>query len=55
MLEDAERLDLVAIDDIDSVIGRRRWEEGFSMPSTACVMPASAWWYRQGLRRVSYR
>ncbi|MCE8021191.1 DnaA regulatory inactivator Hda [Halomonas sp. MCCC 1A11036] len=28
MLEDAERLDLVAIDDIDSVIGRRRWEEG---------------------------
>jgi DnaA family protein len=28
MLEDAERLDLVAIDDMDSVIGRRRWEEG---------------------------
>ncbi|MCE8015382.1 DnaA regulatory inactivator Hda [Halomonas sp. MCCC 1A17488] len=28
MLEDAERLDLVAIDDVDSVIGRRRWEEG---------------------------
>ena len=28
MLEDIERLDLVAIDDVDSVIGRRRWEEG---------------------------
>ncbi|KAA0013704.1 DnaA regulatory inactivator Hda [Billgrantia pellis] len=28
MLEDVERLDLVAIDDIDTVIGRRRWEEG---------------------------
>ncbi|MGR2737274.1 DnaA regulatory inactivator Hda [Billgrantia sp. Q4P2] len=28
MLEEAERLDLVAIDDVDSVIGRRRWEEG---------------------------
>ncbi|QOR38652.1 DnaA regulatory inactivator Hda [Billgrantia diversa] len=28
MLEDAERLDLVAIDDVDSVVGRRRWEEG---------------------------
>ncbi|MGQ4877131.1 DnaA regulatory inactivator Hda [Billgrantia sp. LNSP4103-1] len=28
MLEDAERLDLVAIDDVETVIGRRRWEEG---------------------------
>ncbi|MBZ9557078.1 MULTISPECIES: DnaA regulatory inactivator Hda [Modicisalibacter] len=28
MLEDIERLDLVAIDDLDAVIGRRRWEEG---------------------------
>ncbi|WP_104203589.1 DnaA regulatory inactivator Hda [Billgrantia saliphila] len=28
MLEDVERLDLVAIDDINAVIGRRRWEEG---------------------------
>ncbi|MCC5883990.1 MAG: DnaA regulatory inactivator Hda [Halomonas sp.] len=28
MLEDIERLDLVAIDDMDSVIGRKRWEEG---------------------------
>ncbi|MCE8001751.1 DnaA regulatory inactivator Hda [Billgrantia ethanolica] len=28
MLEDVERLDLVAIDDVDDVIGRRRWEEG---------------------------
>ncbi|MEC9482752.1 MAG: DnaA/Hda family protein, partial [Halomonas sp.] len=27
MLEDVERLDLVAIDDIDRVIGRKRWEE----------------------------
>lgn len=27
MLEDAERLDLVAIDDVETVIGRRRWEE----------------------------
>ncbi|MGC3872912.1 DnaA regulatory inactivator Hda [Halomonas sp. GXIMD04776] len=27
MLEDIERLDLVAIDDIDRVIGRERWEE----------------------------
>ncbi|TFH87365.1 DnaA regulatory inactivator Hda [Billgrantia azerbaijanica] len=28
MLEEAERLDLVAIDDLEFVIGRRRWEEG---------------------------
>lgn len=28
MLEDIERLDLVAIDDLDSVVGRKRWEEG---------------------------
>ena len=28
ILEEIERLDLVAIDDIDSVIGRPRWEEG---------------------------
>lgn len=28
MLEDVERLDLVAIDDLERVIGRRRWEEG---------------------------
>ncbi|MCG6659028.1 DnaA regulatory inactivator Hda [Halomonas campisalis] len=28
MLEEAERLDLVAIDDVDVVVGRRRWEEG---------------------------
>ncbi|MBZ9568193.1 DnaA regulatory inactivator Hda [Modicisalibacter tunisiensis] len=28
MLEDIERLDLLAIDDLDIVIGRRRWEEG---------------------------
>lgn len=27
MLEDLESLDLVAIDDLDRVIGRRRWEE----------------------------
>lgn len=27
MLEDIERLDLVAIDDLERVIGRRRWEE----------------------------
>lgn len=27
MLEDAERLDLVVIDDIEAVIGRKRWEE----------------------------
>ncbi|MBD3895140.1 DnaA regulatory inactivator Hda [Halomonas sp. ML-15] len=27
MLEDAERLDLVAIDDLDRVLGRKRWEE----------------------------
>lgn len=27
MLEDVERLDLVVIDDIDQVIGRKRWEE----------------------------
>ncbi|SDL69964.1 regulatory inactivation of DnaA Hda protein [Franzmannia pantelleriensis] len=27
MLEDPERLDLVAIDDLDKVLGRRRWEE----------------------------
>ncbi|WP_048306986.1 DnaA regulatory inactivator Hda [Halomonas sp. PR-M31] len=27
MLEDIERLDLVAIDDLDRVIGRKRWEE----------------------------
>lgn len=28
MLEDIERLDLVAIDDLDQVLGRKRWEEG---------------------------
>ncbi|GEN22341.1 DnaA regulatory inactivator Hda [Halomonas cupida] len=28
MLEDVERLDLVAIDDLERVIGRKRWEEG---------------------------
>lgn len=28
MLEDVERLDLLAIDDVDRVIGRQRWEEG---------------------------
>ncbi|OHV12084.1 DnaA regulatory inactivator Hda [Kushneria phosphatilytica] len=28
MLEDLETLDLVAIDDLQSVMGRRRWEEG---------------------------
>lgn len=28
MLEDIERLDLVAIDDLEYVIGRKRWEEG---------------------------
>ncbi len=27
MLEEVERLDLVAIDDIDRVVGRKRWEE----------------------------
>ena len=27
MLEDPERLDLVAIDDLDRVLGRKRWEE----------------------------
>lgn len=27
MLEEVERLDLVAIDDLDRVVGRRRWEE----------------------------
>ncbi|TDX30875.1 regulatory inactivation of DnaA Hda protein [Modicisalibacter xianhensis] len=27
MLEDVERLDLVVIDDIDQVVGRKRWEE----------------------------
>lgn len=27
MLEDVERLDLVVIDDLDEVIGRKRWEE----------------------------
>ncbi|MBY5941076.1 DnaA regulatory inactivator Hda [Halomonas sp. DP5N14-9] len=27
MLEDVERLDLVAIDDLDRVVGRKRWEE----------------------------
>ncbi|APX93342.1 DnaA regulatory inactivator Hda [Halomonas sp. 1513] len=27
MLEEPERLDLVAIDDLDRVLGRRRWEE----------------------------
>lgn len=27
MLEDVERLDLMVIDDIDQVIGRKRWEE----------------------------
>ncbi|MGM0703434.1 MAG: DnaA regulatory inactivator Hda [Pseudomonadota bacterium] len=28
MLEEIERLDLVAIDDLETVVGRRRWEEG---------------------------
>lgn len=28
MLEDLERLDLLAIDDVDYVVGRKRWEEG---------------------------
>jgi DnaA-homolog protein len=28
MLEEIERLDLVAIDDLDRVVGRKRWEEG---------------------------
>ncbi len=28
MLEEVERLDLVAIDDVDAVVGRKRWEEG---------------------------
>ena len=28
MLEEIERLDLVAIDDVDAVVGRKRWEEG---------------------------
>lgn len=28
MLEEIERLDLVVIDDLDAVVGRRRWEEG---------------------------
>lgn len=28
MLEDVERLDLVAIDDLERVVGRKRWEEG---------------------------
>lgn len=28
MLEDLERLDLLAIDDVDRVVGRKRWEEG---------------------------
>lgn len=28
VLEDIERLDLVAIDDLDMVVGRKRWEEG---------------------------
>ncbi|GKW48154.1 DnaA regulatory inactivator Hda [Halomonas sp. NCCP-2165] len=28
MLEEIERLDLVAIDDLDRVLGRKRWEEG---------------------------
>ncbi|MGQ7248934.1 DnaA regulatory inactivator Hda [Halomonas sp. V046] len=28
MLEDVERLDLLAIDDLDKVVGRKRWEEG---------------------------
>ncbi|WP_163557422.1 DnaA regulatory inactivator Hda [Halomonas sp. NO4] len=28
MLEEVERLDLVAIDDLETVVGRRRWEEG---------------------------
>lgn len=28
MLEDIERLDLVAIDDLEYVVGRKRWEEG---------------------------
>ncbi|MCW4151157.1 DnaA regulatory inactivator Hda [Halomonas sp. 18H] len=27
MLEEVERLDLVAIDDLDKVVGRKRWEE----------------------------
>ncbi len=27
MLEEVERLDLVAIDDLDRVVGRKRWEE----------------------------
>lgn len=27
MLEDIERLDLVVIDDLDAVVGRKRWEE----------------------------
>lgn len=28
MLEEIERLDLVVIDDLDAVVGRKRWEEG---------------------------
>ncbi|MBZ0330474.1 DnaA regulatory inactivator Hda [Halomonas sp. ANAO-440] len=28
MLEEVERLDLIAIDDLDAVVGRKRWEEG---------------------------
>ncbi|WP_136064010.1 DnaA regulatory inactivator Hda [Modicisalibacter radicis] len=28
MLEEIERLDLVVIDDLDTVVGRKRWEEG---------------------------
>lgn len=28
MLEEVERLDLIAIDDVDAVVGRKRWEEG---------------------------
>ncbi|MCM2971589.1 MULTISPECIES: DnaA regulatory inactivator Hda [Larsenimonas] len=28
MLEDIEHLELIAIDDLDTVIGRKRWEEG---------------------------
>lgn len=28
VLEDLERLDLLAIDDVDQVVGRKRWEEG---------------------------
>ena len=28
MLEDSEQLDLLALDDIDAVVGRKRWEEG---------------------------